>query len=257
MSLVKSISTFSGLTLVSRVLGFVRDILMAKFLGAGLVSDVFFVAFKLPNFFRRLFAEGAFSAAFVPIFCGLLGSAKDAEKRRVAERFAEESLSVMIAVLLVFTVVMQLAMPWAMILLAPGFLEEPVKFGLAIEFARMTFPYLMLISLVALIGGVLNGLGRFAVGAAAPILMNLTLIAAMFFFHDDVFITGHALARAVTLAGIVQLVWMLHGLSKTGFRPQVLWPKITPKVRELGRVMVPVARNISVFPVCAHWSCSW
>ena len=106
MSLIKSISTFSGLTLISRFLGFARDILIAKFLGAGLVSDVFFVAFKLPNFFRRLFAEGAFSAAFGPIFCGLLGNGKDAEKRKLAERFGEESLSVLISIVLAFTVVM-------------------------------------------------------------------------------------------------------------------------------------------------------
>ncbi|MCH8172139.1 MAG: murein biosynthesis integral membrane protein MurJ [Proteobacteria bacterium] len=249
MSLIKSISTFSGLTLISRFLGFARDILIAKFLGAGLVSDVFFVAFKLPNFFRRLFAEGAFSAAFVPIFCGLLGSGKDAEKRRLAERFAEESLSVLVSILLAFTVVMQVAMPWVMILLAPGFMEDPAKFDLAIEFSRMTFPYLMLISIVALLGGVLNGLGRFAAGAAAPILMNLTLITAMIFFHDNAILTGHALARAVTLAGIIQLVWMLWGLSRAGFRPKLLWPKLTPRVRELGRVMAPVAFGAGVMQI--------
>lgn len=249
MSLLRSISTFSGLTLVSRVLGFVRDVFIAKFLGAGLVSDVFFVAFKLPNFFRRLFAEGAFSAAFVPIFCGLLGNGKSAEKRKAAERFAEDSLAVLIAVLMVFTVLMLIAMPWFMYLLAPGFEEDPVKFQLAIEYSRMTFPYLMLISIVALLGGVLNGLGRFAAGAAAPILMNLTLLASLSFFNADTFQTGAALSRAVTIAGIIQLIWMVRGLRKAGFSPRLLVPKITPKVKELGKVMLPIALGAGVMQI--------
>lgn len=249
MSLLRSISTFSGLTLVSRVLGFIRDVFIAKFLGAGLVSDVFFVAFKLPNFFRRLFAEGAFSAAFVPIFCGLLGNGKSEEKRKAAERFAEDALAVLIAVLMVFTVLMLIAMPWFMYLLAPGFEEDPVKFQLAIEYSRTTFPYLMLISIVALLGGVLNGLGRFAAGAAAPILMNLTLLGSMAFFNADTFQTGEALARAVTLAGIIQVIWMVRGLKKAGFSPRLLVPKITPKVRELGKVMLPIALGAGVMQI--------
>ncbi len=249
MSLLRSISTFSGLTLISRVLGFIRDVFIAKFLGAGLVSDVFFVAFKLPNFFRRLFAEGAFSAAFVPIFCGLLGNGKSEEKRKAAEHFAEDSLSVLIAVLMVFTVLMQVTMPWFMYLLAPGFEDDPIKFNLAIEYSRMTFPYLMLISIVALLGGVLNGLGRFAAGAAAPILMNLTLLASLFLFNSDSFQTGAALSRAVTVAGIIQLIWMARGLKKAGFRPRLLIPKITPKVKELGRVMLPIALGAGVMQI--------
>jgi len=246
---LRSISTFSGLTLISRLLGFLRDVLMAKFLGAGLVSDVFFVAFKLPNFFRRLFAEGAFSAAFVPIFCGLLGNGQSEQKRELAKRFAEDALAVLISVLMVFTVVMLIAMPWFMYLLAPGFDEDPVKFDMAIRLSRITFPYLMLISIVALVGGVLNGLGRFAVGAAAPILMNLTLIGSLAFFNSDTFYTGEMLARAVTIAGIVQLVWMIYGLGRAGVSLRLLIPKITPKVKELGRVMFPIALGAGVMQI--------
>lgn len=249
MSLLRSISKFSGLTLVSRVLGFVRDIFIAKFLGAGMDSDVFFVAFKLPNFFRRLFAEGAFSAAFVPIFCGLLGNGKDAERRKLAERFAEDSLAVLTAVLLVFTVLVQMAMPLVMMVLAPGFMDDPVKFQRAIDFAQITFPYLMLISVVALLGGILNGLGRFSAGAAAPILLNLTLLTSLAFFHADTFETGQALAYAVTIAGMVQVIWMIRGLRRAGFTPRLLMPKITPKVRELGRVMLPVAVGAGVMQI--------
>lgn len=249
MSLQRSITTFSGLTLISRFLGFARDILIATFLGATLVSDAFFVAFKLPNFFRRLFAEGAFSAAFVPIFVGLLGSGDEKEKRKAAERFAEDSLAVLFSILLVFTVLVQVAMPWLMLILAPGFKDDPEKFTLTIEFARITFPYLLLISLVALVSGVLNGLGRFAVGAAAPIFMNLILLASLGLFHDDLFITGRALAYAVTTAGIIQLGWMLWGLKKAGFRPRLRMPKLTPRVRELGHVMLPVILGAGVMQV--------
>lgn len=249
MSLLRSISTVSSLTLISRVLGFVRDILMAKFLGAGFVSDVFFIAFKFPNFFRRLFAEGAFSAAFVPIYCGLLGSGEEAERRRLADRFAEDALAVLLSVLLLFTVIVQVAMPWVMVLLAPGFYDQPEKFTLAVEFARLTFPYLMLISLVALMAGVLNGLHRFAYGAAAPILLNLALITAMGLFHGEPLITGRALAVTVTAAGVLQLLWMVWGLRRAGFRPRLVKPRLTPRIRELGRVMLPVAFGAGVMQV--------
>ncbi len=249
MALLRSISTFSGLTLVSRVLGFLRDALIAKFLGAGLVSDVFFVAFKLPNFFRRLFAEGAFSAAFVPIFCGLLGSGKSEEKQTLARHFAEDSLAVLVSILLVFTVFMLIIMPWFMYVLAPGFEEDPVKFQLAIEYSRTTFPYLTLISIVALYGGVLNGLGRFAAGAAAPILLNLTLIASLAFFNADTFQTGEALSRAVTIAGLIQVIWMVRGLKRAGVSLRLLKPKITPKIKELGKIMFPIAIGAGVMQI--------
>lgn len=249
MSLLRSISTFGGLTLVSRVLGFIRDVFIARYLGAGLVSDVFFVAFKLPNFFRRLFAEGAFSAAFVPIFCGLLGSGDLPERRQAAERFAEDAMAVLIAVLLVFTAVMQITMPWFMYVLAPGFSDDPEKFAMAIKFSRITFPYLMLISLVALMGGVLNGFGRFSAGAAAPILLNLTLIGSLLFFHGDDFETGKALSFSLPVAGILQLLWMLFGLKRAGFSPRLLKPKLTPRVRELGKTMLPIALGAGVMQI--------
>jgi len=222
---------------------------MATFLGAGMVSDAFFVAFKLPNFFRRLFAEGAFSAAFVPIFVGLLGSGKSTEKRKIAERFAEDSLSILLAVLLVFTVLMLVFMPVIMLVLAPGFTAEQDKFDLAVEFSRITFPYLLLISLVALFSGILNGLGRFAIGAAAPIFMNLTLIGSLAFFHDELFSTGRSLSVAITIAGVIQLAWMLWGLKKAGFQPRLRWPRLTPRVRELGLVMMPVILGAGVMQV--------
>ncbi|MBV8166550.1 MAG: lipid II flippase MurJ, partial [Alphaproteobacteria bacterium] len=144
MSLFRSVATIGGYTLLSRVLGFLRDVLVAAYLGAGPVADAFFVAFKFPNLFRRLFAEGAFNAAFVPIFAGLVATSG----KEAAKRFAEESLAVLLVALLAFTVVAELLMPWLMYAFAPGFSADPAKFRLAIDLTRITFPYLLFISLV-------------------------------------------------------------------------------------------------------------
>ena len=150
--------------MVSRVLGFLRDILMAGTLGAGLVADAFFVAFKFPNFFRRLFAEGAFNAAFVPMF----GERLEKEGLSVARDFAGEATAVLISVLLVFTLIALAAMPWLMYAIAPGFADQPDKFLLTIELTQITFPYLTFMAVIALLGGMLNALQRFAATAAAP-----------------------------------------------------------------------------------------
>ncbi|MFM8680443.1 MAG: lipid II flippase MurJ, partial [Alphaproteobacteria bacterium] len=151
MSLARGVATVGGYTLASRVLGFLRDMLAAAYLGAGPVADAFLVAFKLPNFFRRLFAEGAFNSAFVPIFAGMV-----ARDGRVAARaFAEDAMAVLLAVLLALTIVAEAAMPHLVALIAPGFRDEPGKLALAIDFTRITFPYLLFISLVSLQGGVL------------------------------------------------------------------------------------------------------
>jgi putative peptidoglycan lipid II flippase len=152
MALIRSITTVGGFTLLSRLAGFLRDILLAAILGAGPAADAFFVAFKFPNLFRRLFAEGAFAAAFVPTYSGLLISAG----RDAARRFAEDALSVMLLALFAFVAAVEILMPYAMMGIAPGFLGEPEKFALAVELTRITFPYLLFISLVALMGAVLN-----------------------------------------------------------------------------------------------------
>jgi putative peptidoglycan lipid II flippase len=240
MSLIRTISLVSGLTMISRALGFVRDVLLARFLGASLVADCFFVAFKLPNFFRRLFAEGAFNAAFVPIFTGLLGGGGGADKTR-AKNFAEEALAVLLPVLLIFTAIMQLAMPWVMVILAPGFIDQPEKFDLAVSFTRATFPYLMLISLVSLMAGALNGMKRFAAAASAPILLNLVLITSLGLFHDSQLISGTWLSRAVTFAGIIQLLWLAWAMKRAGMGLRLRRPRLSPRVKELGIVMLPIA----------------
>jgi len=246
MSLIRAISTVGSMTLASRVLGFLRDILIARYLGAAMAADCFFVAFKLPNFFRRLTAEGAFSAAFVPLFSKALGETETADSRQRARAFAEDALAVLLAALLAFTAVVQIAMPWAMLGLAPGFSDDPGKFALAVELTRLTFPYLALISLVALLTGVLNALGRFAAGAAAPILLNIVLIASLLTVNDTEVLTARALAVAVSLAGIAQFVWLMIAASRAGYPLRLPVPRITPGIRRLVRIMLPVALGAGV-----------
>ena len=238
MSMIKAISQVGSLTMISRVLGFARDILMARYLGAAMVADCFFVAFKLPNFFRRLFAEGAFGASFVPIFVEELGDGSEDRIAR-ARLFAEQALAFLLPVLLVFTLLMQAFMPWVMYVLAPGFVDEVEKYALAVEFTRATFPYLMLVSLVALYSGVTNGNGRFAAGAQAPILLNTVLIGSLLIFNEGELLTGEALTRAVAVAGAVQLIWMARAAARINFSLRLRWPRLSPKVKELLVIMLP------------------
>jgi len=225
--MLRKVASVGGLTLVSRVLGFVRDMLTAAILGAGPVADAFFVAFRLPNHFRALFAEGAFNAAFVPMFSGLLVR----EGREAAREFAGRVNAILFASQLVLLVVFLIAMPWFMYVFAPGFAEEPAKFHLAVLFTRITFPYLLFISLVSLLGGVLNSLGRFWAAAAAPILLNLCLIAALIFLTRLVPTAGHALAWGVFAAGIAQFLLLAFEARRAGFWLRFSRPKMTPQVR--------------------------
>ncbi|MEW5704056.1 MAG: murein biosynthesis integral membrane protein MurJ [Pseudomonadota bacterium] len=233
MAFLRSIATVGGYTLVSRLLGFVRDILLAAFLGAGVLADAFFVAFKLPNFFRRLFAEGAFSAAFVPMFAGFF----EKEGRDKAKRFAEEVFAVLFLGLAFFIAVAEIAMPWLIYALAPGFADEPERYGFAVVFSRITFPYLLFISLVSLMGGVLNSFGRFAAAAATPILLNLFLIGSLLILADFTATPGHALAIGVALAGVGQFLWLAAALRRANFSLRLSFPRLTPDVKAfLGRL---------------------
>jgi len=237
VSLARGVATVGGYTLASRVLGFLRDMLAAAYLGAGPVADAFLVAFKLPNFFRRLFAEGAFNSAFVPIFAGMV-----ARDGRVAARaFAEDAMAVLLAVLLALTIVAEAAMPHLVALIAPGFRDEPGKLALAIDFTRITFPYLLFISLVSLQGGVLNGIDRFAAVAATPILLNLCLIGGMIFLTPLLGSAGPALAWSVAIAGVAQFLWLAAACGREGIALRLPLPRLTPEVRRLGRLMLPAA----------------
>jgi putative peptidoglycan lipid II flippase len=242
MSLMRAVATVGGLTMVSRVLGFARDVLVAAALGAGMAADAFFVAFKLPNFFRRLFAEGAFSAAFVPIFAETL-TVKGHEDAR---RFAEDAMAALLAILLPLTVAAQLAMPWVMRVLAPGFASDPAKFDLAVAFTVVTFPYLLFISLVALQGGVLNALGRFAAVAATPVLLNLCLIGAVLVAARASVDPGLALAWGVFAAGALQFLWLVRSCRAAGMALRFRLPRPTPEIRRLLVLALPAAVGAGV-----------
>ncbi len=235
MSFYKAIATVGGMTLLSRLCGFARDILTATYLGAGPVADAFFVALKLPNFFRKMTAEGAFSVSFVPLFAKEL----ETDGRAQAIRFAEEAQAMMLAVLIPFTIVAIVAMPWVLMLIAPGFGSTPERYALAVELSRITFPYILLMSLTSLLGGILNSFDRFGPFAAAPVLFNLTLIVAMLYFADFAGSAGHAMAWGVAVAGVLQFGWLLWCCRKLGIRLRLRKPALTPQIRMLFRKMTP------------------
>jgi len=245
MALLGSILTVGSLTMLSRLFGFVRDILIAAVLGASAGADVFFVAFKFPNLFRRLFAEGAFSMAFVPIYAGLI----EEQGKDAADAFASQALAVLAFALLGFVAVIELAMPWAMAAFAPGFLANPDKYDLAVTLARITFPYLLFVSLVSLFAGVLNSLGRFAAAAATPILLNLCLIGAVLVVSPLLQSPAHALSWGVFAAGIVQLAWIFAAARGAGFRATIRWPVLSGNVRLLLRRALPVALGAGVYQI--------
>jgi putative peptidoglycan lipid II flippase len=235
MALLRSAATVGSYTLLSRVFGFVRDILTAAILGAGPVADAFFVAQRLPNLFRSLFAEGAFSAAFVPLFAGILAE----HGKEAARIFAEDALAVLLAALLGFVLLGEIFMPAVMRVIAPGFGEDPEKFSLAVELAQITFPYLLFIALVALQGGVLNSVDRFAAAAATPVLLNLFLITALLLMDRFGWRDGRALAWAVTAAGLAQFLWLLSSCARAGLALRLPIPRLTPGVKRTLAVMAP------------------
>ncbi len=240
MSLLRSSVSIGSLTLVSRVLGFVRDQLFANLVGAGMAADCFVAAFRLPNLFRALFAEGAFSAAFVPMFARTVK--EGGADNNAGKLLAEEALAILLPFLLAFTALMMVLAPvivWLMSGLQTG---EPQRFALAVEFTRLTFPYLMFISLVALLGGALNGLGKFVAAAAAPILLNVTLITGLLFFHGQSDISAaRTQSAAVAVAGMVQFIWLAWVAKRHGMNLTLHWPRWTPRVAQLLRTAGPAA----------------
>jgi putative peptidoglycan lipid II flippase len=245
MAMGRWIATVGGFTMGSRILGFTRDILIAASLGASPVADAFFIAFKLPNFLRRLFAEGAFNAAFVPLFAGTL----EKDGKAAAKEFAEEVLAVLLWTLLILVIVGQIVMPWLMYGLAPGFADDPDKFDLTVQLTRLTFPYILFISLVSLFGGILNSLYKFAAAAATPILLNLCLIGSLLILSHWTETPGHALALGVSLGGMVQFVWLAVAASRAGMRLRLPRPRLTPRVRRLLKIAAPAALGAGVAQV--------
>ena len=239
MSLLKNFATVGGATATSRILGFVRDIFVAAALGTGPVADAFFVAFRFPNLFRRLFAEGAFNSAFVPLYARALEGEGEAEARK----FGEEALSVLLTSLLVVTAIAEITMPLLMFVMAPGFSADPAKFDLTVVLTRIAFPYLSLVSLVAFYSGVLNSRGRFAAAAFAPALLNVVLIAALLFVFwkgwDSHPAAGTVLSVATVIGGVAQLALVMVATHRAGAVMSLRRPRLTPRVRRLIKLGVP------------------
>jgi len=233
--MLRNMLTVGGWTMASRILGFARDMLIAAMLGTGPIADAFFVALRLPNLFRRLFGEGAFNAAFVPAFSGMLA----AEGRPTAYRFANETFAVMAFWLGAITIAGELFMPQVLDVLAPGFRAYPGKFALAVTFSRITFPYLLLICLAALVSGVLNGLERFTAASASYVLFNIVTIAFLLWLTPHVPTPGHALAWGTMASGVAQLGLLLWAMRRAGIPLHLPRPRLTPEVRVLLRRMMP------------------
>jgi len=245
MSLIRSVTTVGSFTLLSRLTGFVRDILTASYLGAGAAADAFLIALQFPNLFRRLFAEGAFSAGFVPIFAGLVARAGPAE----AKRFADDAASMLAAILALFCTAMIIFMPLVVGLIAPGFAEIPGQIDRTSDLARLTFPYLFFISLVSLQSGVLNALGRFAAAAATQVIFNITIIGfllASLPFKAD---TALLMAVGVSVSGLLQFGWLTHHCRRAGVPLSFRRPRLTPEVKDLLRRMLPVAFGAGLYQV--------
>ena len=242
MNLLKATGTIGGLTLASRVLGLLRDSLFARYVGASFASDAFLVAFRLPNMFRALFAEGAFASAFIPMFNQKVAN-PDGEGLRDGLDFAEAALAVLLPVLLVMTVLLEV-FAWPVTFALSGKFNgvSHEQFAFAVELSRYTIPYLMLISLVSLFGGILNSLHKFWVNAAAPILLNLTLIVALLGFHSaDPLATARNQAIAVSVSGLLQLGWLAFACRQNGVSLKLRRPRLNPEVKRLLKLIWPAA----------------
>lgn len=244
--LVSGALTVGSWTLISRILGFVRDVLIAAWLGTGPVAEAFLIAFALPNMFRRFFAEGAFNMAFVPLFSKKLEAGKD------AEGFARDALSGLAAILIVFTFFAIIFMPWLVLAMAAGFAGD-VRFGITVTLGRIVFPYILFISIAALLSGVLNASGRFVAAAAAPVLLNVILIGALLFASfvtpgftilDATVAGGHygtILSIGVVFAGVAQMAFVWAAVRRSGYDLRPKRPVWTPELKRLAVVAAPAA----------------
>lgn len=239
MGLIGKFFSVGSATMASRVLGFVREAMIAAFLGAGPVADAFYAAFRFPNLFRRIFAEGAFNAAFVPMFAGKL----ETDGREAARRFGEEVLSALIAVLLVLSALAMIFMPFlTATVIAPKFADTPEKFDLTVMLTRIMFPFLTAMSIVAMLSGVLNSFRRYFLPALAPVLLNACFIIVLVIFglHGEGDATlGMAMAWGVTVSGLLQIGLLAWAVRREGFGLSLRWPRFSAPVRNLAWLAFP------------------
>ena len=234
MNLLSSASVFSFFTLISRILGYLRDFLIAIFLGTSIFADAFFVAFRLPNTFRRLFAEGTFNAAFIPSYT----SAK-IENEKKGKKFADDVLSSLLLILLFIVTIVEIFTPNLIYIIAPGFLGDQTKFSLAVELTRVTFPFLLFVSLSSFFAGILNSNNKFAAAAAAPIILNVVLIISLIFSYIQDLDLAKQLSYGVTTAGIIQLIFLIF-VTKTFYKPALNFSlKFNSKVKFFFKKLLP------------------
>lgn len=235
MSLLRSVATISGWTMISRILGFIRDVMIANIIGAGLIADAFLFAFKFPNLFRRLFGEGAMNAAFVPMYAGRLEE-KGAE---AAKSFAAAVAAILVTFMMFFTILALAAMPFLLEHIV-GWSENAEKLALTIALAQITFPYLMFMVLCALLSGMLNSIEKFAHAAAAPVLLNVVFISVLALIHFGYLtMPGYALAYGVALAGAAQFLLLARACHKQGILMPLPRPRLTPEVKHFLKLMAP------------------
>jgi putative peptidoglycan lipid II flippase len=246
MNMMKAIGTIGGLTMVSRIFGFAREMMMSRIMGASGAADAFLVAFRLPNTFRRLFGEGAFSAGFVPLFSQRYHGPGGLEE---AKKFSEEVLAVFLPALFVFTLIFEFAMPLFVWAIASGYADEPAKFELTVFLTRITFPYLLLISLVSLFSGVLNSLTKFAAAAFAPALLNIGMLVALMVVPTGGVATATALSIGVTVGGVAQLILLLVTSRRAGVSLRLRKPRITPSVKQFFVVVIPATLGAGVYQI--------
>jgi putative peptidoglycan lipid II flippase len=242
MNLLRALATVSGMTLASRILGFVRDFVIARTFGAGLTTDAFFVAFRLPNLLRRMFAEGAFSQAFVPILAEYKNRRGEAETKRLVDHVASALFLAVLAV----TLVGMLATPALIYVSAPGFSKDADKFALTVELTRITFPYILCMSLVALSAGILNTWSRFALPAFTPVMLNLAMIAGALWLAPLFARPVEALAWSVVIGGLAQLALQLPALARIGMLPRFSPLLKDEGVRRILKLMAPALLGVSV-----------
>ncbi len=234
MNLLSSASVFSFYTLISRILGYLRDILIAIFLGASIYADAFFVAFRLPNTFRRLFAEGTFNAAFIPSY-----TSANIEDKKKGKKFADDVLSSLLLILLFIVTIVEIFTPYFIYIIAPGFLEDQIKFNLAVELTRITFPFLLFVSLSSFFAGILNSNNKFAAVAAAPIILNVVLILSLAYSFLQGLDYAKQLSYGVTIAGIIQLFFLIY-VTRKFYKPTLhLSLSLNNKVRFFFKKLLP------------------
>ncbi|MBL4744713.1 MAG: murein biosynthesis integral membrane protein MurJ [Cycloclasticus sp.] len=241
-TLMKSTAIVGSMTMISRVLGFIRDIVIARFFGAGESTDAFFVAFKIPNFMRRLFAEGAFSQAFVPV----LSEYKETQSTEALKELIGKTAGTLATVLFFITLLGVIGAPILIYMFAPGFEQEGSRHDLAVDMLRITFPYLFFISLTAMAGGVLNTFGKFAIPAITPVLLNLSFLAAIFWLSPLLDEPIMALAWGVLIAGVAQLAFQFPYLNKLGLMPKLSFDRDHAGVKKIMNLMLPALFGVSV-----------